>query len=239
MIYDSHVHCYELEGQLSSFVGKYVIACVAEDISSSEKVLRYSSEFENIVPCVGVHPWNISSAGFSSIKQFFSDLLKREEVKCLGEVGLDKRFVPHTFDAQLEAFKFFVELAREYGLALNLHAANAWREVYEIVNRHDIEGAVFHWYTGPHDLLEEITGSGYYIGINPAWKIQRKHLAIAERAPLDKVLTESDAPYKYRELELSPAMIEETIELLAKIHKVSRAEVELGIERNFRELFAY
>jgi len=101
----------------------------------------------------------------------------------------------------------------------------------------DINRAYIHWYTGPMNLMYEITGAGYYIGLNPAWIIQEKHRSIVENAPINRVLTESDAPYKYRDLELNPSLVKNTVNYIAKTRGMTLVEVVETISRNYRSLF--
>lgn len=238
MIVDAHVHCYELE-DLEKYINQLGInmVCVSDDPRSSELTVEIASKYSNIVPCVGTHPWLVHEykpvEAFSPIEK----LIEERNIYCLGEVGLDKRFRPLTFDKQLEVFKEFVRLAREYDLVLNLHAAGAWREVYEFINKSDIDKAYFHWYTGPLDLLREIESSGYFIGVNPAWQVQQSHRLVIKFAKINNILTESDAPYNYRNIAMTPDLIEKTIVYISEVKKVQVNAVVEQIYANYKKLF--
>jgi Tat protein secretion system quality control protein TatD with DNase activity len=41
------------------------------------------------------------------------------------------------------------------GAPVLLHARRAWAEVLALLKIHKIEKAVFHWYSGPEDILQE------------------------------------------------------------------------------------
>lgn len=234
---DMHCHCHEYSiEELSSFIEKNILlVCVSDDPASSMKTLEIKKKLE-ITPCVGIHPWEAHKYNIKHAKNI-ADLAIKNNVKCLGEVGLDKRFVPKTYDHQFSIFEIFLEAAKEYDLVLNLHTAGAWREVYELLVKNDINRAYFHWYTGPLNLLEEITGSGYYVGINAAWKIQEKHRKVIKHAPLENMLTETDAPYKYKSLELRPDYVVETIEYIAKVRNMQVEYVLFKINENYEKLF--
>ncbi|WP_440059679.1 TatD family hydrolase [Thermogladius sp. 4427co] len=235
---DAHVHCHEMSvSDIDSLSAEgFILVCVSDDYESSIKTIELAEKYNSIVPCIGVHPWEIGREDFRKVLDLVEKNIDR--VKCLGEVGLDKQFVPETFDKQLEFFSRIVEISREYKLLLNLHTPKAWRDVYEILLRRDIEKAYFHWYTGPVDLMEEIQGAGYYIGLNPAFKIQGKHRDIIQRANLDKALTESDAPYEYKGLKLSPRMIHETISYISETRGVDKNNLVEMFYRNLLKLIS-
>ncbi|MGC8932678.1 MAG: TatD family hydrolase, partial [Candidatus Methanodesulfokora sp.] len=127
---------------------------------------------------------------------------------------------------QMEFFRRQLLIAKDLDLSVNLHSLDSWREVLDLLDRYEIRRANFHWYTGPLELLEEIEERGYFISINPAVSIQRKHMDILRAAPVEILLTESDAPYVYRGIELKPEMIKDVIKIIAKEKSMLEAEVE-------------
>jgi Mg-dependent DNase len=181
MLYDAHTHLHEfLDSRVEEFTKEIVIVGVSDDYPSSRRTLELAERFNNIVPCVGIHPWNVDKVSIDELRQ-----LERlvSEAKCIGEVGLDRRFVPQTFDRQLEFFRTFVTWARDYDLPLNIHAPDAWRDVLELVRRSDVERVLIHWYTGPLNLLNEIRDYGYYLSINAAIRIHEKSSWWLKRPP--------------------------------------------------------
>ncbi len=236
---DMHCHCHELEPSiLEKIADKNIeIVCVSDDPVSSLKTIEYSRKY-GVNPCVGIHPWEIHKHSMNELIEVIETGVKNN-IKCLGEVGLDKRFYYKTFDIQVKFFEKILEYAREYDLVLNLHTPGAWNIVYDYLIRYDIDRAYFHWYTGPKKLVDNIVGSGYYLGINPAWKIQEKHRALINYIPLENMLTESDAPYKYRGLELSPYMVIESIKYIAETRSMDEEEVVEKIWSNYIKLFSF
>ncbi len=240
-IVDMHCHLHEFIeeyglDELDRYREGYVIVAVSDDLESSIKTLEIASQYSFVKPCIGIHPWSIGEASIDDLERII-ELIRKEDAVCLGEVGLDTRFVGKTIDKQRRFFYKFLEIAREHDLVLNLHTAGTWSEVLDLLIKYDISRAFFHWYTGPKSLIEEIKSYGYYVGANPAWKIQKKHREILETIDLGVVITESDAPYRYRGLDMKPSMIEDTIDYLAQSHSVSRDYVVQQIYYNFERLF--
>jgi len=230
------VHCHLHEFSNPHKFKEIVIIAVSDDLKSSIKTIKLCETEKNWIPAIGIHPWEVKNTRKSALEEI-KHLVARHEIKVLGEIGLDKKFVPETWDKQLIFFKFFLKLANEYNLILNLHSAGAWQEVFNLLVKYDIEKALFHWYTGPLDLLEKIESKGYFIGINPAITIQEKHKEVAKISK--NFITESDGPYKYRGLELNPLMIKNTIKIIAELRNESVSKVEKRIEVNFRKYFEF
>jgi len=229
---DAHCHAYEFSREdLRKYASSFRMICVSEDLESSVKSLKLGESFSNLLPFVGLHPWSVPETPRSEVEEIVK-LIEEREVAGLGEIGLDKR-VGREYQRQREVFEKFCELASEYDLPVNLHALDAWEDVLEILRRYDVEKAVFHWYSGPIPLLEELSDSGYMITINPAVKIQRRHRLVLEEVELEMVMTESDGPYQYRGLYLKPDMIPELVQFIAEVKGIKREDVEELVERNF------
>jgi len=237
---DAHIHLAKYSAQeIKSLLkgNKYILLAVSDDLQTSYKILNLSKLYENIIPAVGVHPWNADKISENTLNEF-KKLIVNNNIKVLGEIGLDKKFVPETFEKQLEVFKFFLELAKEYDLAVNLHTPNAWDIALNLLIKYDIKNAYFHWYTGPVDILNKIIDNGYFIGINVALKWQDKHRKILEEVNLQNIITESDGPYIYKGHHLSPELIEDLIVEISQIKREDTIRVTRTIKNNFAKYLA-
>jgi len=229
---DSHAHAYEYdESYLKKLRGDYLILSVSEDLESSKKNLALAQEHGFLIPCIGIHPWKIETANSESLREI-EKLLSEMDRPCLGEVGLDRKFVPQTYEMQLEVFEKFLKMAREIGAALNLHSAGAWREVYDYVAKSDVSRAVFHWYTGPLDVMNAVQDAGFYISFNVAARFQKKHSELLKHADLKRVLTESDGPYNYRGELLSTEKIPLLIDFMSEALGIERENLRKKISEN-------
>ena len=232
---DAHVHLHEFDRESAArFAEKFILIAVSDDYESSLKTLELAQAFK-IHPCVGIHPWEAHKVSDEEVGRTLK-LLERGEVVFIGEVGLDKKFIPKTFERQLEIFRKFLKAAEELSLLVNLHAAGAWKEVLEELERHNIERAIFHWYTGPLSILEKIDEKGYKITVKPAVKIQNKMRKIVKEAPLSVILTESDGPYNYRGINLTPEIIPDTVKTIAQIKGLDQNTVAEKIHQNANKI---
>jgi len=240
-VYDMHCHAHEMSSeeleQAARLLGDLRIAAVSEDLESLERTLELADALPGIViPCVGFHPWSIRERSLHEAEELARAAL-RLGVTCIGEVGLDRKFVePWTWGLQVKIFKLFLAVARELDAYVTIHSPYAWKEALEMLVDSGVERAMFHWYTGPLELIDEIVGSGYYVSINPAIKIQEKHKRVARAAPLDGMVFESDGPYNYRGLRLSPIMIPDAVKIVASLKGVDEDTVWYWAERNSSRL---
>lgn len=241
-IYDMHVHLYEFsDHEIKNIIEKdpdIVLVAVSDDLESLERTIKLHEEYpERIVPCAGFHPWSIGEAPLSQVDEILR-IAYRTDITCIGEVGLDRKFVPQTWETQIDVFGKFVEYAVEVDGFLNIHSPDAWQDALSILLDAGVEKAMFHWYTGPQNLLPAIGEAGFKVSLNPALKIQKKHLAIARIAPLDYIVLESDGPYNYRGLRLTPLLIKEAVGLIAKEKGVSESDVIEAARENSERLLS-
>ncbi len=236
MLVDAHCHAHSLnEEVLGRIEDGIIVIAVSEDLESSLKTLELTEKFENIMPFIGIHPWSLEEITQQEIDEVIGLIERRDDVKGIGEVGLDGK--RGNREKQMDVFKSFCRLSAEYDLPMNIHARDAWADVLGILRKMDVESAIIHWYNGPLSLLEEMRECGYMITINPAARIQPRHMDVLREAPLDMILTESDGPYEYRGLRLGPDMIEDLVKLIAEVKRMPAKDVEDAIEFNFRRIF--
>ncbi|MEM4511351.1 MAG: TatD family hydrolase [Nanopusillaceae archaeon] len=231
---DSHVHLYDFsDSEIRSILknNKIIFVSVAENLETSLKNIKMSLIYENVIPAIGIHPWKVEKIKKEEIESF-KNLFKKENIKIVGEIGLDKKFCPNTIDKQKEIFEFFLKYAKEYNLSVNLHSVGAWREVFDYLIKYDIKKACFHWYTGPEDLLNEILSVDYFIGINVACLIQEKQKKILEKVNINNILTESDGPYNYKSLILHPNKLKELYEYIANLKNFEINKLSEKIKNN-------
>ncbi|MGB5690790.1 MAG: TatD family hydrolase, partial [Woeseiaceae bacterium] len=147
----------------------------------------------------GVHPHHASDYTDDS-DALIRSLAGKDVVVAIGECGLDyfRNFSPR--EAQLDAFRRQIEIAKETGLPLFLHQRDAHDDFVEILEPAlpDLSRAVAHCFTGEGESLREYLAMGLYIGVT-GWICDERrgqHLHdIVHIIPDDKLLIETDAPY--------------------------------------------
>ena len=122
-----------------------------------------------------------------------------DRVRAIGETGLDFfRAGPRGRAVQREAFRAHVALAKELGLALQIHDRDAHDDVVDVLLRDGApERTVFHCFSGGPALAEVCAREGWFASFaGPVGYPANTDLRAALRVlPLDQVLVETDAPY--------------------------------------------
>lgn len=147
----------------------------------------------------GVHPHHASDYTDES-DSIIREMITKDAVVAVGECGLDyfRNFSPR--EAQLDAFRRQLEIAKESGLPVFLHQRDAHDDFVEVLEPAlpDLSRAVAHCFTGEGESLHEYLAMGLYVGIT-GWicdERRGKHLHdIVSIVPDDRLLIETDAPY--------------------------------------------
>ncbi|MGV8978097.1 MAG: TatD family hydrolase [Cellulomonas sp.] len=122
-----------------------------------------------------------------------------DRVRAIGETGLDHfRAGPRGRGVQLEAFRAHIAIAKDLGLALQIHDRDAHDEVIAVLERDGApDRTVFHCFSGDAAMARYCADRGWYLSFaGPVTFGANDVLRAALRAvPLSQVLVETDAPY--------------------------------------------
>jgi len=149
-------------------------------------------------------------------------------IRSIGETGMDLfRAGPRGAEVQRAAFREHIALAKELGLALQIHDREAHAEVIETLLADGApDRTVFHCFSGDAEMAKICADQGWYLSFAGPVTYKANHdLRAALRiAPLELVLAETDAPYltphPYRGQPNAPYAVNYTIRALAEIRGV-------------------
>ena len=197
----------------------------------------------------GVHPHHASDYTDASDAQIRS-LVDDNVVVAVGECGLDyfRNFSPR--EAQLDAFRRQLEIAKDTGLPVFLHQRDAHDDFVEVLEPAlpDLSRAVAHCFTGEGESLREYLAMGLYIGIT-GWicdERRGKHLHdIVHIIPDDRLLIETDSPYllprtiepKPKTRRNEPMHLTEVLKVVAEARDQSEEHVAQITTENARRFF--
>ncbi|UTT58539.1 TatD family hydrolase [Cellulosimicrobium cellulans] len=148
-----------------------------------------------------------------------------DRVRAIGETGMDLFRTGSRGEAvQREAFRAHVALAKELGLALQIHDRDAHAQVLDVLARDGApERTVFHCYSGDAAMARFCAEQGWYLSFaGPVTFRANDELRAALRAvPLAQVLVETDAPYltphPYRGRPNAPYVLPTTVRTVAEV----------------------
>jgi TatD DNase family protein len=109
--------------------------------------------------------------------------------------------------------------------------------VFGIIREAGVRRAVFHWYTGPSDLVREIVAAGYYVSATPSLRRSPPHREGIRQAPLERILVETDCPVIHGDRESRPSDVIATVEEVAGIKGMPVDETAGMIFNNTLDFF--
>ena len=218
MMIDTHAHLNEIDDidkalQKAKDAGVNRIVAVGMDLDANRKTLALANQFPGIIyPAIGYHPWSITPEGIEENFAFIEENLS--SCIALGEVGLDYKSKMKK-KIQWEVFSRILFIAKKYDRPVIVHSRFSHKRTYQMVKDAKIKKAVFHWYSGPIDILDQIIGDGYYISATPPLAYSQHHQAAIKRAPFEQILIETDAPVEYQ------GKVSEPADLVITLRKIS------------------
>lgn len=232
---DCHVHLEELEEperaiQRAGRAGVSAIVAVGSDLGSNRRVLSLSGRHGEVAvyPALGIHPWLLEGKDLEEELDFVERNLR--QAVAIGEVGLDfwlkkSRKNPSNRRRQEEVFRRLLFLARDSSKPVIIHARGAWQECLSVVLDEQVPAAVFHWYSGPLEVLREVLAHGYLISATPAAHYSERHQIAIRETPLERILLETDSPVAYDGKKSEPADVVTTLRAVAAIKGISELNV--------------
>jgi TatD DNase family protein len=159
-------------------------------------------------------------------------------VSFIGEVGLDfSQEGKGTADLQVESFEFVLQTVSGLPKFISIHSRRAEAQVVEMLRAAKRTSAVFHWYSGPIGVLRQAITDGHYFSVNPAMLNSDNGRRIVSAVPQDRLLTETDGPFvTIAGRPAEPSDIRLVEEGIARIWKVTPADVRFRVAQNFRSI---
>jgi len=199
------------------------IIAVGMDFDSNRKTVEIADKYPGCVfPAIGYHPWSIRENEIEDTLAFIEKHIDR--CVAVGEVGLDYK-IKVKKPLQWEVFSRVLKIARKNGKPVIIHTRFSYERAHRMVVDADIKKAVFHWYSGPENVLSRIIEDGYFVSATPALAFSKAHREAIIKAPLERILIETDSPVKYRYQTSEPADLIETLRQLAQLKGLSQDQV--------------
>jgi TatD DNase family protein len=250
---DTHAHLddsrlrADLEGVLDRAVlaGVTQIIAIGTTVATSAGVIELAGAHPGVFASVGIHPNDAAEAGQQDWPAIV-ELAARPGVVAIGETGLDRYWKRTPFEEQQEWFDRHLSLARENALPVVIHCRDCQRDIIEQLRklRRPIQG-VMHAFTGTWDDAQACLDLGLHLSFAGMVTFTNKGLDslrdVAARAPLDRLLVETDSPYlsphPFRGQTNEPGRVQLSAVKLAEIRGLSPAELAQISTANARTLF--
>lgn len=234
-MHDTHCHLdlYEdpLEVALATERQRITTIAVTNLPSAYYDAKPHMQRFQHLKLAVGLHPL-MAQHHSAHERSLFRRALK--ETIYVGEVGLDfsKQGISSK-TKQLESFEFVLQSLIEKPYFVTLHSRRAESTVLELLKRHNIRPVIFHWYSGPLNVLEAIVEDGHYLSVNIAMIQSKNGQKIIGRIPPNRILTETDGPFiKLSGQPVQPQDVRNIHHYLAQLWIESMDKVSMRLESN-------
>jgi TatD DNase family protein len=252
MLLDTHAHLDfpELSGDFPGVLnrarenGIYEIITIGIDIPSSQKAIEIAQGCAKIFATVGIHPHGAARLDANTLETL-RKLAGEKKVVAIGEIGLDyfRNYQPR--DIQGECLRQQLRLACEVNLPVVFHIRDAFNDFFEIVQDYidDLKGLVLHCFSGDWKVAERCLDMGGYLSIPGTVTFPKAEAQqdVVKRAPLDRLLLETDAPYltpvPYRGKDNEPSYLLYTARKVAELRGLSVDEVARHTTLNAHHVF--
>ncbi|MDY0041357.1 MAG: TatD family hydrolase [Desulforhabdus sp.] len=252
MLVDTHAHLDfpEMAQDLRSVLGRAEangigqIITIGISLASSKSAIALAADHANVFATVGIHPhgaFDLDEENCATIRT----LARREKVAAIGEIGLDYYRDRQPRQIQRTCLRRQLEIASELRLPVVFHVRDAYDDFLQIVQEYtdSLVGGVMHCFSGTWETAEKCLDFGFYLSIPgtvtyPKAQIQQE---VAMRAPLDRLLVETDAPFlapvPHRGKVNEPSFVLHTAQKIAQLRRCGLEEVAGQTSRNAQRVF--
>ena len=247
---DSHAHLADerILPQVDEVVeraraaGLVGIVTLATDADDAGTHLGLAERFPEVWSTAGIHPHAAKTFSPQTMARV-RELLAHPRVVAVGEAGLDYHYDFSPRDVQRQAFAAQLELSRETGLPIVVHAREADDDLIALL-REAGRGTtgVLHSFSSGAALLEEGLAMGWYVGFSGMVTFKKYEGAdFVRRVPADRLLVETDTPYlapvPHRGRTNEPAFVAHVAARCAEIRGEDPEELAARTTENARRLF--
>jgi len=218
--------------------------CIATSWENKAEVLGLAEQYEEIYAAVGLHP--TTEGGHEATTEELVEIGNHERVIAIGETGLDYFRSSGDLTWQHERFHRHIDAGRQTGLPIIIHTRAAAEDTMNTLREHKAEecGGVLHCFAEDWDVAKQALDIGFYISFSGivTFKSATNVQEVAKKAPLDRILVETDSPYlapvPHRGKSNEPAYTKHTAECVASLRDVPYEEVRDATTDNFYSLFS-
>lgn len=252
MLFDSHAHLNDIKFdkdreqviKRAFEQGVKLIMNPGADYESSVSAIELAEKYDFIYAAVGIHPHDAKSLD-DEMLNLIKEMAKNDNVKAIGEIGLDYYYDNSPRDLQKKWFRKQLQMAKELNLPVIIHDRDANQDVFDILNEEKSfeTGVLLHCYSGSAELAKQYIKLGAYISIaGPVtFKNSRKAVEVVKAISLDYLMIETDSPYltpePNRGKRNESAYVKFVAQKIAQIKEISYDEVKLATAYNARKFF--
>ncbi len=252
-IIDSHIHLdlYEEADRvriIDDLKAKGDIAITVSFHLESCKQNLQIAESRVVYPTFGFHP----EQPFPTPKEI-EDLLEwmdqhRDQMVAVGEVGLpyyrrqEKGMKASEYEQYVQLLEKFMVVAKVWDKPIVLHAVyDDAPVVIELLEKHKIEKAQFHWFKGDPTTVKRMIEKRYMISVTPDVCYEKEIQELVQTYPLELMMVETDGPWPFEGpfegQKTHPSMIHETIKQISLLKNRPTYQIYEQMRKNMMNFF--
>lgn len=251
MLVDSHCHLdfpdlvARLPDILQRMQDKQIgcAVCIGVNLEDFPKVLALAESHAQLFATVGVHP-EYTDAEEPDDARLIA-LATHEKVIAIGETGLDYYWHKDQPEWQRARFRTHIRAAKAVGKPLVIHTRDSASDTLRVMQEEGAEavGGVMHCFTENWEIARQALDLGFYLSFSGivTFKNATTVKEVAQKAPLDRVLVETDSPYlapaPYRGKINEPSYVYHVAEEIARLRGLTVEAVADATTNNFFTLF--
>lgn len=226
-------------------VGVGTILLIGVGIEGGQQALALAKTDSLFKVAVGFHPEEVDE-----IKEedwpIMLEMMKRDEVIAIGEIGLDHYWVKdHDVHQRQEAlFIKQIEIANDLNKPILVHMRDASEVTYKIMKEHKAKASgILHCYSGSLEMANEFIKIGYDISLAGPVTFKNAHTPkeVAKEIDLNHLHIETDAPYlsptPHRGKRNESSYVIETAAIISALREMPLEELKKALFDNFNRLF--
>lgn len=219
------------------------VITVADDLAAARWAAQASTWDPRVWAAVAIHPTRTKEFGEAE-KSEVESLARESRVVAVGETGLDYYWDYSPHDAQQDAFRWHIDLAKRIGKPLMIHDRDAHDDVLRILEEEGApEQVVFHCFSGDEHIARRCVDAGYVLSFagTVSFRNARGLHEAARIVPADQYLVETDAPFltphPFRGRPNEPYCAAYTVRHLAALRGEAVHEVAESVRKTAERVF--
>jgi TatD DNase family protein len=224
-------------------VNRMVTICTR--LRNEPGVRTLAESYPQVFYAAGTHPMHAADEALATVEELVA-LAQHPKFVGIGETGLDYHYTADSKAIQQTSLRLHIEAAQATGLPLIIHARDADEDMETILAEGMAKapfGCVMHCFSSGPRLAEAALEMGFYLSISgiAAFPKSQELRDIFAKAPLDRLLLETDSPYlappPYRGKRNEPAYVAYTAAAMAPVFGLSLHDFAAQTTANFDRLF--
>ena len=219
-----------------------------DSMESFHRILLLQKEFPDFCFSVlGIHPEFADNSDEYHRNAFEFVQEHKEEIKAIGEIGLDYHYHPsdQTKERQRQIFREWIRLAKKLSLPIVVHARDASQDTFEILKEELPEKVDLHCYSSSYELYLEYLKlpMDFHIGIGGVLTFRNARVLteVVSKGKEDTFLTETDSPYlapvPHRGKTNEPSYIPLVISKIAELRNEKEEDIYKKLYDNGRKFY--